>query len=367
MEDHPDLKEIPFGPTRGDRSIDRTFVNFYRAVSDTDVLCPLETEEGNESDHKMTFARAVFPLNRADTITYSYRPFTERGAEAFVAEMATQDWGQVLDCPILDEKVARFQGVLDGLMEKNFPLKTTTRRKSDPPWVNEALRRLTKKRRRVYDREGRSKRWRALKRKAAKLYRDRAEFYMKTQKQKLTASDASRAFYKNVKSYCSREKPPDFNVRDLYPGATDDAVVENLADHFNKISKEFNGITPEQVPSSFSSPLPVLTVEQVASQLIKFRKPKSMVLGDIFPSMVNRVANLIAVPLTDIFNDMTSSQSWPSDRKREFVTPIPKATHPEGPDDLRNISWTKLFSKVYESFLLQWLTAQNYGRTNTAE
>ena len=312
----------------------------------------------------MTFAKATFPSPPEENITYTYRPFSERGARGFVQSMNTQDWTSVLGARDLEEKVTVFQSTLDSLMDEHFPLKTTTRRKTDPPWVNEALRRLTKKRRRVYDREGRSKRWRALKRRASKLYRERAAFYMKTQKQKLTAPDACRAFYKNVKSYSSREKPPDFNVRDLYPGEADEVVAENLAEHFNAISKEFNGITEEQIPTSFSSPLPMLTEDQVKSRLTSFRKPKSMVLGDIFPSLVNRVAAQLAVPLTNIFNDMTATQKWPSDWKREFVTPIPKTTHPENPNDLRNISCTKLFSKVYESFILTWLTDQAKLRSN---
>lgn len=87
-------------------------------------------------------------------------------------------------------------------------------------------------------------------------------------------------------------------------------------------------------------------------RLISFKKPKSMVLGDIFPQLVSRAAPWLATPLTNIYNMISSDHTWPSDWKREFVTPIPKTAHPEGPNDLRNISCTKLFSKVYESFVL---------------
>lgn len=69
------------------------------------------------------------------------------------------------------------------------------------------MRRLSKKRRRVYDKEGRSARWKKLTKKSKKMYRERAENYMKTQKEKLTGPDAARNFYKNVRAYKSREKP----------------------------------------------------------------------------------------------------------------------------------------------------------------
>ena len=89
-----------------------------------------------------------------------------------------------------------------------------------------------------------------------------------------------------------------------------------------------------------------------------------MVVGDIFPTLVTRGARLLAAPLTDIFNTMSSTQRWPTDWKREYVTPIPKTAHPETSNDLRNISCTKLFSKIYESFVLNWLTGQATLRSN---
>ena len=364
MEDHPDLREIDFGPTRGSRSIDRTLTNFNRSVVETSQLPPLETESGLVSDHNMTFARASFPRTRAGNITFSYRPFSEAAAAAFVSAVSVHDWTGVLANADVESEVSAFQEVLDHYMDKFFPLKTTTRRESDPPWVNDALRRLSKKRRRVYDKEGRSARWKKLTKKSKKMYRQRAENYINTQKEKLTARDAEKNFYKNIKAYKSREKPPNFNPCNLYPDASEGEVAEKLADHFNAVSKEFDGIEPDQIPDSFSAPVHLLGVQEVADRLVAFRKPKSMVSGDIFPQLVSRAAPWLAIPLTDIYNKISSGQSWPSDWKKEYVTPIPKKAHPEGPNDLRNISCTKLFSKIYESFVLSWLTGQASLRPN---
>ena len=60
IDDHPDLTEIVHGPTRGNRSIDRSFVNFGRSVIEADTLEPLETEERIKSDHRIGWAKAVF-------------------------------------------------------------------------------------------------------------------------------------------------------------------------------------------------------------------------------------------------------------------------------------------------------------------
>ena len=120
----------------------------------------------------------------------------------------------------------------------------------------------------------------------------------------------------------------------------------------------------EGVPNSHSFTLTPLHQGLVQKRLTDFSKPKSTVKGDIFPSLVNRVAPFIASPLADIYNTITRTAKWPNEWKIEYVTPIPKKTIPDSADDLRNISCTQLFSKVYESFVLEWLGRQITLRTN---
>ena len=224
--------------------------------------------------------------------------------------------------------------------------------------------RLVKKRRKIYDREGRSRRWKTLKKKSDKLFKKRARQYMENQKKMLTAHDASRSFFKNIKAYSSKEKPASYNVRDLYPDRDDDEVAEALAEHFIKISREFNGLQAAPLPAADDASLPPLTCAEVVGRLKSFRKPKSMVKGDIFPTLVNKVAASLANPLCNIYNTITATGEWPATWKTEYVTPIPKKPLPESPDDLRNISCTLLLSKVYESFMLDWLTQQVQIRRN---
>ena len=85
---------------------------------------------------------------------------------------------------------------------------------------------------------------------------------------------------------------------------------------------------------------------------------KSMVEGNIFPTLVTLFADFLAVPLTNIFNTITSSAIWPLLWKKEHVTVIPKTSFPGLFADLRNISCTLLTSKIYESFVLNWASAQ---------
>ena len=134
-------------------------------------------------------------------------------------------------------------------MNKHFKFKTVSRRESDPPWLNEKIKRMIRKRRKVYDREGRSKKWKEMKKASDELCRKRCRAFVDRQRENLTAADASRTFFKNIKSLDSKKKPTIFDVRDLFPGVGDMPVAEKLANHFNSISNEFEGLSPDQVPN----------------------------------------------------------------------------------------------------------------------
>ena len=145
LEEHPDLKEVEHGPTRGERAIDRSLVNFYRSIEESGTLPPLETEDGRESDHKIAWARATFEKTPSKIISYSYRAYTERGATSFLQALSAQDWSEVYNAGSTSNKVLKLQGILDKLMRENFEWKTPTRKESDPPWVNERLLKLIAK------------------------------------------------------------------------------------------------------------------------------------------------------------------------------------------------------------------------------
>ena len=111
------------------------------------------------------------------------------------------------------------------------------------------------------------------------------------------------------------------------------------------------------IPSTYSLG-PRIEEQEVARQLRVMRKPRSMVPGDIFPQLVSNYNVALSFPLTVIFNAVTDQFHWPVCWKREFVTIIPKGPSPESLGQCRNISCTNLFSKVLESFMLDWSWSQ---------
>ena len=140
-----------------------------------------------------------------------------------------------------------------------------------------------------------------------KLLNHRKKVYQDSQKICLLAEDAVRHFWKNCKTYQSKDRPKQFDPRSLFPGKEDDEIASLIADHFNAISAEFNPLEPGDIPSTFSSTIATLSPHEVSARIRHFRKPKSMVRGDVFPGLMTIFCDFFAIPLSDIYNEISRS------------------------------------------------------------
>ena len=209
LEEHPDMGEVDHGPTREDRCIDRTFVNFSRSVVESGTTDPLETDDGSrKSDHRVAYMEAEFHKGMPKKVSYTYRQYTKDGAADFMRLVSNTDWSKVYNGTDTTRKAAALQGLLDNLMDTCFEWKTTTRDEKEPPWVDDKLRGLWRKRRKIFNGEARSPRWKALKKKSDYRYKTRMRRYMDNLKRNLKSGDASRNFFRLVKALKFREKPP---------------------------------------------------------------------------------------------------------------------------------------------------------------
>lgn len=359
VRDYPDINEISTPPTRQGRNIDRVFINWKEDLVEAGCLPPLESEEIDEhgtrrfSDHMVQYA--ISRLKKKEKIkweVFTYRPFHESGAASFEAELRCVDWSGVTERTDTNAAANHLQLIFDDLMERHFPLKTVKVKEGDLPWINGTARKMIRKKRAIFKAEARSERWWKQREAVDSYLQKRQDLFLQRQRDKMLGPDASRQFYKNVKAFKNAEKPKSFDVRDLRPGKTDESVATEVATYFNRISCEFSPLEPNQIPSTYLRPLPYLTHDAVAKMLKTARK-SSMVKGDLFPKLVDRCANILAIPLSSIYNNILDTFVWPAAWKREYVTTIPKKKMPEQLSDLRNISCTLLISKVFESHVLQ--------------
>ena len=93
----------------------------------------------------------------------------------------------------------------------------------------------------------------------------------------------------------------------------------------------------------------------VYKKLLQTKKTKSTLPIDIPAQLRDECAVHLAAPLTLIINHSLKSSVYPSLWKQEWVTPAPKITNPQGIADLRKISCTSDYSKLFERYLKEWI------------
>ena len=143
-----------------------------------------------------------------------------------------------------------------------------------------------------------------------------------------------------------------WDIRSIFPDKSDIEVAEAAAAYFNRISEEYDQLPETYEPHSTDEQVPLLRKEDVIALLKRSKKPKSHIPGDMFPESVSRNYEKIAVPVTNIFNSITTSKEWPDAWKTEYQCCIPKVPSPLEIGQCRNISCTSYLSKVYELFIL---------------
>ena len=140
--------------------------------------------------------------------------------------------------------------------------------------------------------------------------------------------------------------------------------AERLADYFSKISQSFEPIDVEKLAPWIQDLLtvgiidkskPVLEAWQVYNRMCKSKKPNSIIPGDLPPKLIKEFSVELAEPVSKIFNRITHSGQYPRQWVVEYQTAIPKTASPQSEDDTRNIASTAYLSKLYESFIGDWI------------
>ena len=234
IQDYDELVEIDTPPTRDNRRIDRIFTNWNEDITDFRCVPPLETEgtaeSRSQSDHNIQYACAR--LTKKEPIKweiFTHRPYREKNADAFVADLAQVDWTPVYQQYHTNDMAGEYQAVIDDLMDKHFPVKTTKRKENDLPWLNGVALRMIKKKKAIYKAEGKSERWERHCTKTEDYIEKRRQGFLQRQREKFSGPDAARQFFKNVKAFKTAEKPKSFDIRDLRPTNTDAETAAEAA------------------------------------------------------------------------------------------------------------------------------------------
>ena len=132
--------------------------------------------------------------------------------------------------------------------------------------------------------------------------------------------------------------------------------ANKIAQHFASISNEYLPINFTQLPCYLPAlPPPQVTEFDVYNRLNKMKKTKSTLPIDIPEPLRKECSVHLAAPLMTIINTSLNEGEYPSLWKHEWVTPAPKINNAQEISDLRKISCTSDYSKLYEGYPKDWI------------
>ena len=132
--------------------------------------------------------------------------------------------------------------------------------------------------------------------------------------------------------------------------------AQKIAEHFASVSNEYYPVDINQLPCYLPAlPPPQVDEHEVYLRLNKVKKTKSTLPIDIPDKLRLECSAHLAAPLSNIINDSLNQSVYPALWKHEWVTPAPKITNPQDITDLRKISCTSDYSKLYEGFIKDWI------------
>ena len=333
-----------------------TLSKFYREPEDLDPLDPDPDKNGVKSDHRIPLLRPIDVLNNKGSGSpkiIKVRPFPQSGIDSLEEWFIDQKWESVYEAQTGHKKAENFQKLLMDILNKIFPEKNKKIFFNDKPWMNFKLQKLDRKRKRIYNKQRRSQKFKNLDKKfklQAKLAKKK--FYKK--EISILKSKKPGQWYTALKRLASfdQEKNQQPVVADLQE-LSDAEQAEQIAQHFAKIQNEYDSLKTQDisVPSFTKDDIPQIKITKVWDALSQIKINKGTVSGDFPAKFIKQFASYLAEPLTDIINTCISRGEYPYIYKFEVATPVPKVYPTLKVSQLRNISGLFNFDKIMEKIL----------------
>ena len=354
--DFIDLILINTHPTRRNRTIDLAICNV--PVVENEVYPPLHNDENDsDSDHRIVFFKAEWKhSHKFRWIKTRHRDLREDNVNSCVQLINAFDWQQLCHGEAAGAAEA-LHTQLSIFADRTIPWKTSKRRSTDKPWVDNKTRKKMCQRRAVYRDRGRdSIDWKELKDKTDDMLETSKKKWYNKETEKLMAKGSNQLPYKALRHLGTVEFKEEWDIMDTRPGKSEAQVADELAVFYTQIAEDHQPLTDQDIPKTYDrEQIIALTDSQVAERLKSIKKPRSYVSIDLPPGVVNQTADALAPILAYIINGILRGEEWPRIWKSEEVITIPKTKRPETFDQCRGISCTSIYSKMAETFMLDIL------------
>ena len=230
---------------------------------------------------------------------------------------------------------------------RNYRWVAKLRRTNEDPWMTRKIRRLWKKKIRVYRKWGKCEKWHHVDRVLQQEIEEAKAFYVD---KLLEDGGNGRSFYSATKKLASATAAAAWTVGNLFVGLEAGEICSKVLEFFGGIAGSGEGLVEDGDPCHGG--LPEFTLERTVELLGHAKSTDSIVQGDPLPHLIRRYQRAFAVPVAAIYNKINATGSWPTQWKTEHLTIIPKKPNPTDFSECRNISCTSAFSKILENLVL---------------
>lgn len=278
-----------------------------------------------------------------------------------IEQLNSTDWTQVLNHTDVDLDVESFYEILNGIINKNTPLKNVGLT-DYPVWFSESLKSCINEKNNVHKRFKRFgnprdyDEFRLLRSRSKKLIKECYDSYITSVEESL--SDSTKLFFSYIKSKRSNPSIPDtvkFGSRTVTGGQ---AAAELFSEFFSSVFESDAGTCDPRVEESglgYSLSLVHVTVDEVHDKLLALSPNKGAGPDGIPPSFIKQCASALSPPLCMIYNKSLQMGEFPSIWKVAHIVPIHKAGDSSDCANYRPISMLSCFSKVLESLIYEHL------------
>ena len=362
LDSYGALKSIISVPTRKSASLEIILTDLHTLFHPPTTLPPLQVDSdkvGKDSDHNIV---VLAPVNNAQyklerkKKTIVTRPLPESKIAHFEHSIFSYPWDQAFEDKSVDEKVNIFHECLRSNLDIYFPEKSTRMSSLDKDWMSPQLKQLHRAMQREYYKHRKSKKYKKLKSKFKKLKRNTVKTLYTGFVTDLKLTNPGR-WYQMAKRIGAVDKMSGGDICVESLSNLDNAeCAQKIAEHFASVSNEYYPVDINQLPCYLPAlPPPQVDEHEVYLRLNKVKKTKSTLPIDIPDKLRLECSAHLAAPLSNIINDSLNQSVYPALWKHEWVTPAPKITNPQDITDLRKISCTSDYSKLYEGFIKDWI------------
>ena len=364
------LQQIVLKHTRRSKILTVVLTDLYSFYEEPEIVPPVNVDNplsgAVPSDHNGVVVSPLVTNEPVKRIHFSktIRPIPQSALDEMGKIITHENW-QFMDSSLHPTQLTSlYEDYTSDLVDKFCPEKVITCNTTDKPFITLEMKKLKRRIMREYEKKGKTDRYLALKQKLhEKMIREAQKYKSKIVEQVMSGSRKSA--YAALRKLGSRpgEKHSSQIILPAFEDISPVDVAEKVADHFAQISLEYDPINfdnfPPRMRTILSNPdrvsAPQLEEYQVYKRINKAKKPNSTVPGDLPVKVVREFACELATPLTILFNRILDTSQYPRQWVVEHQVPIPKSSPPVDLNDLRNISKTAFVSKVFESFLADWL------------